>query len=473
MLEESIDQLALCYGTGGYFANAAVYSEDEDLTKRIAMLISSSLSGSKTQFSPFKMVTYNKGDYSDFQLIYNVPTHEVVPGSTLLNSEQAGMFLMLPATDLPGLELKKNVFYGRPVSANVGADLGRQAFHSAGYKITYQDLCSHILVTGTTGSGKTIRSAHLLNDLPRKEFNILCLETAKKTYAHKLCRGDEDDGYSKVVYTLGNSSGNPLRINPFYFEEGTSLKRHISVLSEALSELLPMEALIGPKLREAVMNIYFRYDWDIELGEYSGKGKARYPTVIDFNEEIATICENLNYSAELNQNYRGALEGRAKLFIDDLYQDIFAFDGNRNIDEILKEDTIIEMEELPPSEINMPAFIISILLERIRAHKAKINKLKDKGKVPFTERKLLIVIEEAHNVLHRKHEEEKGQRETSGGKHLIDQIIRLLQEGRELEIGVVVIDQSASSLSQAVIQNTNNCDCFGYRFHKYRTPTPR
>ena len=112
---------------------------------------------------------------------------------------------------------------------------------------------------------------------------------------------------------------------------------------------------------------------------------------------------------------------------------------------------IIELDELPPSEINMPAFVISVLLERLRAHCARRRLGREKAPIPY----FLVVIEEAHNVLSRRIEETADPRQTGGGKHLLQQIVRLLQEGRDLGIGVMVVDQSPQSLANAVLANTN------------------
>jgi len=67
----------------------------------------------------------------------------------------------------------------------------------------------------------------------------------------------------------------------------------------------------------------------------------------------------------------------------------------------------------------------------------------------------LVVIEEAHNILHHSHDVERSEREAGRGKRLLDQVVRLLQEGRELGIGVVVVDQSPGSLAEPVLKNTN------------------
>jgi LGFP repeat len=452
-------------GTGAFHAAALVYAPNEDLGRRIGKSLAATLAGSKSHLHPFQVIPYHGGD-ACAHLALNVAAHQLFPVA-ILNTHYAAQMLLTPEAEVPGLRLKRNVFYGQAGQAPAANEgrlvwLGQKAlfegstvrfcndyprtgalWEQAALEIPAKDLLSHLLITGTTGSGKTCRAIEILNKLDPDEFQVIVIESAKKTFRHSFGR----EGKGVRVFTLGESRENPLRINPLFFEPRTSLKQHISVLSDALSDLLPVEALIGPKLREAVQRAYIAAGWNIEQAIFDGVGQRRYPDTLDLYGQVLLVAAELGYSGELNQNYFGALTGRAQLFHDELYQDIFAWGGDRSLDELFGEDdAVIEMDALPPSEINMPGFILSVLLQRLRARQAECGA---RG------RKQIVVIEEAHNLLHRRHEVEKSGRDAGGGKHLLHQLVRLLQEGRELGIGVIVIDQSPASLADAVIKNTN------------------
>ena len=316
-------------------------------------------------------------------------------------------------------------------------------------RLAPEDFFSHIFIVGTTGCGKTTRAAKILHDADG--FRRLIFETAKKTYWNELgLKPDE-----VIIYTLGDSTRNPLRFNPFFFEKGTNLKQHIAVLSDAISDLLPMEALIGPKLREAVERCYQACGWDMETSERDTTCSApEYPDVAMFNLMVRRVAEEMSdYSAEVQGNYKGALLNRSAIFMDAVYQDIFAFDGNKTVDELFPSDktVIIEMEEMPPSEINMPAFIISLLLQRIRAYQNSASRNGTLKSNPG----FLIAIEEAHNVLSRDIQAKHDESQSGKGAHLVKQVTRLLAEGRGLKLGLMVIDQSAANIAPSVIVNTN------------------
>jgi len=444
--ERLLKHLRQTPGTGGYFVSASVYAEGEPVGRKIGKALAGALSGADSYIRPFQIVSY-RGEVVDLPLRRAAPVSRFLKGIALLNNSQASQFLMVPEADMPGIAIKKNVFYGQSALSETKGRAGATDIGSSAYledtryspeekaiRVPHQDLLSHVLVTGTTGSGKTVRTTQILNSLDPEKFRLIVIETAKKTYRHKLNRGGE----RPQVFTVGVSDRHPLRINPFYFDEGTSLKRHVSVLSDALSDLLPVEALIGPKLREAITSCYFRLGWNFENSKYERDGDPIYPTMIDFNVEVLRLCERLQYGPELTQNYLGALTGRARLFIDDIYQDIFAAGGNLPFDKLFWKDTIIEMDELPPSEIQMPGFLLSVIIERLRAFQsAAISKDPPAW---------LLVVEEAHNLLSRKLEDPARGNEMGSGSRLLEQVVRLLQEGRELGIGVFVIDQSPRSL---------------------------
>lgn len=466
-LQDGIRSLKKAAGTGAFFFGAEVFSPNTELSLRVSRSISGSLAGARTHIRPFQTVVHRGPGCFD-HLIKNATLDEIYPSITTQSRHVAALFLPVPEADLPGLKTKRNVFYGKPnpseqldevEALNETVWLGDLAHLTSGFKsrllpgvsqnrgntefrIPAEDVTSHLLIAGTTGSGKTQRAAALLNFLSKQRFQVVVIESAKKTYRHLLRRKD----VSTRILSLGVSGTTALRINPFYFEPGTNLKRHISIFSDALADLLPVEALIGPKLREAIQKCYLRYQWDIETGVFRGKGEPIYPNMADLHLEVMAVAAALKYGPELNSNYQGALLGRTKLFIDELYQDIFGWGGSVSLTEVFGEDDIIiEMDELPPSEAKMPSFVLSLLLERMRSWQQRRSKKRD----------LVIVIEEAHNLLEKSLEAQKSDREMGSGGFLLKQIVRLLQEGREAGMGIIVVDQSPASLADAVIRNTN------------------
>jgi hypothetical protein len=575
-LERTVAALHEAHGTGGYRWSAFILADG-----RNADLISGALvgvlAGSRTKDYPFNRFAVH-GVGAELLLGNERLLNLVEEAAPILPLSRACEALLLPEAELPGVRLRRNVFLGRtfrpPEDGQPRVGLGPDAFSALTgdeypelIEIPRRDLFRHILVAGTTGSGKTTRVVEILNNMEDDHLSVIVFETAKRTYRKRLQRAGRP---APLVYSLGSSREvpgdrfRPLRLNPFYFEIGTSLKRHIAVLSDALAELMPTEAMIAPLMRKAVEASYVERGWDIERGLPTGGRSASWPSVLDFAAHVRQVAHTLNYGPEVMANYRGALESRAALFVDATFQDIFAHDGNVPVDELFPvgHDVIVEVEDLPPSEVDIRAFVMTLLLSRLRAvqavrdwqsrtsnsgvgarllkapaaasesdaghvttlrravaehlrslghyAKAERKELLKSGEVwvngvvatngdrqltrndrvvvgdlqiwpkiereaasaveqPVTSkapveehtpqvasgpRRWLVVVEEAHNVLDRSFEARRPADESNAGRTLLRCIDRLLQEGREMELGVMVIDQSPSRLARSVISNT-------------------
>lgn len=445
-------------GTGA-FRGAVLVTAPGAASDVIASTVRGVLAGARSKDRP--LTTFEiRGEPASLLQSTRPCLELLAPALPILQLDQACHLLLLPEAEVPGLALQRSVFLGRNATPPDGegpyVTLGHDAFlgASAGIgrreiEVPERDLYRHILVAGTTGSGKTRRVLKILADLATlgDDLRVLVFETAKRTYRDELRRLPAPAPPPRI-YTLGDATEYPLRVNPFYFEPGTSLKRHLSVLSDALSELVPTESMIGPYMREAVESAYLACGWDIETGRAAFGREARYPTVVEFVAHVRRVAANLGYGAEVTANYRGALEARARLFLDATFQDIFSGGGERTIDELFDRDTILEMEALPASEIDVPAFLLSLILERLRASQAR-------ALAGGRRRGWLVVVEEAHNVLSRDLEGRGDSREANGGRTLLERVVRLLQEGRELRIGVMVVDQAPAMLARGVLKNTN------------------
>ncbi len=559
-LERTIDAMHEATGTGAYRWGAFAFADGQN-AKIVGRSLMGVLAGSRTKDHP--LVRFEVDGERDRILGSRTPAMELVAeAAPILSLPRVCDALLVPEAELPGLRLRRNVFLGRNVEASADDDglieLGPDAFSAIGaesppasIKVPGGDLFKHVLVAGTTGSGKTTRVVEILNHLENPDLSVVVFETAKRTYRSRLQRPDRP---APLVYSLGSSASNgddsrfrPLRLNPFYFELGTPLKRHIAVLADALAELMPTEAMIGPLLRRAIEACYSERGWDIEGGVPIGNLAPAWPTVIDLVVHVRRVAEELSYGAEVNANYQGALESRAGLFLDATFQDIFGYDGNSPIDKLFPQghDAIIEVEDLPPSDVDIRAFVMTLLLSRLRSVQGSrrvpdhgepkeeredsvaapveladalrthfASKVQRVGKhvkdllrhgkvtvdgevvrsakhvvstasrveveqehldlqvlladpatgesneeVPWRQvddepRRWLVVVEEAHNVLDRQFEQRRPSDESNAGRTLLRTVVRLLQEGREMGIGLMVIDQAPTKLARGVIGNT-------------------
>jgi hypothetical protein len=455
LLDERLERMARLLdearGEGGFRTAILIWADGPD-ADLVAATVRGVVAAAGAGDHPVRQVPM-QGTTRELLMSTTPVLSSLAPAVPVLAPRAACRLLLLPEAELPGCRLRRSTFFGRNAALRTSLSgrrilpLGPLAFGASGpgcgtLAVPIGELYRHVLVTGTTGSGKTWRVLRMLDGLaPMGDaLRVVVFETAKRTYRDEMRRGAQ----MPLVYTLGDATAEPFRINPFFFEPGTSLKRHISVLSNALSELLPTESLIGPYMRSAVERCFLDAGWDLETGKPAMGGSARVPTVLDFVDSVDDLVATLQYGGEVNANYRGALLGRAQVFLDATYQDLFSHDGDRPIEELFPRDTIIEFEQLPASELDLPGFVMALVLERLRAAQTRAP-----------ERGWLLVVEEAHNVLGREQEGSGSAREGAGGHTLLKNFVRLLQEGRSLKIAVMVVDQSPAMLARSVVKNTN------------------
>ncbi len=101
---------------------------------------------------------------------------------------------------------------------------------SKSFDIDIDSLTNHALICGATGSGKTNTCFSLLQQLWQQKIPFLVIEPARSEYRHfilgsKVFKGDGQ------VYTLGDESTSPFRLNPFEIMKGVKVAAHIEALT--------------------------------------------------------------------------------------------------------------------------------------------------------------------------------------------------------------------------------------------------
>ena len=328
-LKLSIDHLLNAVGTGAYFGGVSVYAKDQSTTLRIGRALAGSLAGSHLHVRPFQVIPL-LGQRSALRPAPQPRAKDVLSGIALLNTQQAGLLLMLPDTELPGLKLQterllrtcarsraakhKALERGLPrllfVPHPTLAPNGSMATSSEGSDLrSPEDLLSHVLITGTTGSGKTVRTVDLLNRLDPALFRILVIETAKKSFRDYLHRPAQ--GLPRV-FCLGDASTSRFASTRF-FDPGSNPKRHISILSDALSDLLPTEALIAQAARGDPSRVTCAADSILRPASSVRPARPSYPTMLDLTREISALCTELRYLRDKRKLSRCAARSVAHL----------------------------------------------------------------------------------------------------------------------------------------------------------------
>ncbi|MCK4884090.1 MAG: ATP-binding protein, partial [Candidatus Diapherotrites archaeon] len=157
-------------------------------------------------------------------------------------------------------------------------------------------------------------------------------------------------------------------------------------------------------------------------------GRKDYPTIIDFKKTI--------------EAYEKAFEGRESEWTKSVKRavNVLTFKSSSEIynhegfplEKLLEQNTLIELDAL--GEYEKKYFVNNLLFW---IYKYLLNKDKPQNM------RLLVVIEEAHNIFSQKNLMDK--------ESLLDQLFRQI---RELGVGFVTIDQSPAKFSKVVLENT-------------------
>ena len=130
------------------------------------------------------------------------------------------------------------------------------------FSIPPKSLTKHAFITGITGSGKTNTCLALLRAAyEREQAPFLVIEPAKQEYRPLLA--DPVMGRDLQIFTLGDETTSPFRMNPFQFARGYPLLTHIDLLKAVFNASFPMYASMPYILEEAILDVYTDRGWDL------------------------------------------------------------------------------------------------------------------------------------------------------------------------------------------------------------------
>jgi hypothetical protein len=335
----------------------------------------------------------------------------------------------------------------RDVRPRDSLDLG--AYEAGGRAFfPLNDLCKHALITGFTGSGKTVTVLQLLHQLWADHgVPFLVLESAKQEYRGLL--GVDAFCDDMQVYTLGNELCVPFRINPFELLPGVRVEAHLSKLQTCFEGAIPP---IGPSssvIAEGLLLAYEEQGWSLtDIYPEGQESRRRFPTLSDFVRLVERVLAERGYEGEVQSNLKAALVGRFKPLL--MGGKGRMFDTQRSYPtprELFSTPVILEMNDL---SVDDKALVVMFLLSMLREHR---ERHRGRG----GELVHVTMVEEAHNVLENVASKGSGEGSTSADTRFkaVEAFCQLLTEIRALGEGLIIADQSPEKLARDALRNTN------------------
>lgn len=451
-LEKQLERLDHGMAAGQWLVRTYFGAGSRNDAQRLGSLLLGALSGSDSRPEPLR-ATLTEPQGISLESFY-----------TFLTSAEVGSLLQFPREEVPGYAIHDYVYFDadfRPSDEEqlpLGKILHNGKETDESYNISLNALTKHAVVIGVTGSGKTTTVMNLLDKVIDAQKPFLVIEPAKTEYRalHSAFAGR-----AKIrVYTLGNETVAPFRLNPFEFETddepgSASLLSHIDFLKAVFNAAFPLYAPMPQVLETALHEIYEDRGWDLTNGinarlkDWSQRHLYPiFPTLTDLYYKVEEVTVRLKYDKEVESNVKAALKSRigslrigSKGLMLDTVRGI-------PLQTLLSEPTILELENIGNDDEK--TFLMGLFLARLyeyRRLQAATGHIQ-----PGLQH--LIIFEEAHRLL--KNTSTQVDSESANPRaQAIEVFTNMLSEVRAYGQGVLVAEQIPSKLAPDVLKNTN------------------
>ena len=334
----------------------------------------------------------------------------------------------------------------RPLQA-APDELHLGAFRRGGaVTIKLRHLTRHALITGFTGAGKTNTVLYLLNQLwaQRDEAGseplpFLVIEAAKKEYRGLL---DQPGFEHLLLFTLGDETASPFRLNPFELLPGVRLEAHLGRLQTCFDAALPQFGILPSIVAESLEEIYRDKGW--KLTERGGQeGDRLFPTMRDMLAKVIQVAERRGYAGETYHNIRAAAAGRIGSLLRGSRGRMFACQRSIPVDVLMERPVVLELNDLNQQDKALTMMFLLMLLREYRElHRAKTLQH-------------VTVIEEAHNVMENVQSVGASEIAADTRAKAVEAFAAMLAEVRAYGEGIFISDQSPEKLAPDAVRNTN------------------
>ena len=346
---------------------------------------------------------------------------------------------------LPGIRTKQDVpdYDVGPRSTTLEKDeilVGDYADRGGIASVPLRKLNSHLLIAGTTGSGKTTTSMHILAQLWEKGIPFLVIEPAKTEYRSLMFSSIEKD---LQVFSLGDESLSPFRINPLEIMPGVKVETHISYLRACFEAALPTFGILPSLIEDSLHSVYLDKGWDLTDKGHTDNIKT-FPTLGELYFEIIRSAEERGYSEKTLQDIRAAAAGRISSLLKGSKGRMLNTRYSIPMNQIMNKPTILELESLNDDE---KALVIMFILTAIREYCLTTRNTSALQHV--------TVIEEAHRVM--ANTSHVSDRETSADTRAqaVGMFSNVLSEVRAFGEGLIIAEQIPNRLAEDALKNTN------------------
>ena len=312
--------------------------------------------------------------------------------------------------------------------------------------VPLKHLTRHTLVTGFTGAGKTNTVLYMLSQLwaGRRRNNLepipfLVIEAAKKEYRGLLAQ----PGFEGIrIFTLGDETTSPFRLNPFELLPGVRLEAHLGRLQTCFDAALPQFGILPSIVAESLEMIYRDKGW--KLADRGAEGSDRlFPTMRDMFAKVIQVAESRGYAGETYHNIRAAAAGRIGSLLTGSKGRMFSCQRSVPMDLLMNCPVVLELNDLNQQDKALTMMFLLMLLREYRElHKGRTLQH-------------VTAVEEAHNVMENVKSVGASEVAADTRAKAVEEFAAMLAEVRAYGEGIIISDQSPERLAPDAVRNTN------------------
>jgi hypothetical protein len=316
-------------------------------------------------------------------------------------------------------------------------------------RLKVRDLARHGLVAGLPGSGKTNTCLFWLSQLQERGVPFTVIEPAKTEYRGLIRQPGFED---LLIFTLGDETTAPFRLNPFELLPGIRLEVHIEALNVAINAALPQFGVLPTIIEEALEEVYTRHGWRLtDRGPLADNAQPRrlFPTMAEFYQAAVQAVEGRGYRGELHDNILAAVKGRIGSLLRGSKGWMFNCRRSLPPDILFGRPVVLELDSLSDDVKALTMMFLLIMLREHRQAQARA------AGGPGDGLQHLLLIEEAHRIMENVATVSNPEVSADTRAKAVRVITDFLVEMRAYGQGVLIAEQSPEKLVPDAVRNTN------------------
>lgn len=307
------------------------------------------------------------------------------------------------------------------------------------------DLARHAFVVGTPGSGKTNTALHLCRELWTHGIPFMVIEPVNAELDDYRWLATLDEFADLLVFTVGDESTAPFRLNPFQVPTGMTVAAHISGVLACFEAAFGLWDPLPFIYRRALVLAYRRRGFH---GSVRGSAElvGRWPVLGDVVTALAEVVGDLDYRGDVGANIDAAARLRAESLVEGSCGSTLSCRRSFDVGALLRRPVVLELAAIGDNAKEQALFTL-LMLNAVRSEFRATR--------PRSGESHVMLLEEAHRIFPRVGVRGGDEREADASALAAERIAQGLAEDRKYREAYVLIDQQVGKVAEDAYKITN------------------